>query len=422
MKKFLTSFFLLLIIVFQLSFVSEVKSADEFCGNSSDTVIVFGNGIMNTEEDANDSRIILRNKLHAILPPEQFALLEFDIAYNKSYGFMSDLYESLKQRVVSDNYSVSFWRWIGNIDVLPDLVQNHIKDMVSTFDISEHYGQEDISNHISLYRTSVAEGKTVLVVSHSQGNLFANAAYQDLYQSSNPIPSGSFGIVGVASPASFVAGDGPYTTLIEDAIIGAIAATSAVVGTVTPLNPNITNIGDGTESGDWKNHSFIDSYMVFGSRSEGQILNDILYEMSTLVPPNQIAQDGVITVTLTWNEQPDIDLHVFEPNGIHVYYVNPQGSSGYLDVDDVDGFGPEHFFVGCGNLEIGTYVIGVNYYYGSAPESALVQIKAGSSIRSFSVSLPEALGSNGDNAPFELAEVIVSGNEISGYSFDIRSL
>src|SRR5680860_288996 len=113
---------------------------------------------MNTEEDADFSKTTLENKLKNQLSPEQFARLEFDVAYNKSYGFMSDLYESLQQRVVSDNYSISFWRWIGNVDVLPDLVQTHIKDMVSNFDISEHFGEEDISNHISLYRTSVAEG------------------------------------------------------------------------------------------------------------------------------------------------------------------------------------------------------------------------------------------------------------------------
>jgi uncharacterized protein YfaP (DUF2135 family) len=162
--------------------------------------------------------------------------------------------------------------------------------------------------------------------------------------------------------------------------------------------------------------------MVSGSRSEGKILNDIVLEMSYLIPPNQIAQDGVITVTLTWGSQPDVDLHVFEPNGFHVYYSDPQGLSGYLDLDDISGYGPEHYFVECQDLEAGTYVVGVNYFYGITPESALVQIKAGSSIRSFPVSLSQPAGLDGDNSPMEVAEIVVSGNEFDGYGFEIRGL
>ena len=69
---------------------------------------------------------------------------------------------------------------------------------------------------------------------------------------------------------------------------------------------------------------------------------------------------------MTWGSQPDVDLHVTEPNEFHVFYGSTRGPSGYLDVDDVTGFGPEHFYVSCGTLETGTYAIGVNYYSGSA--------------------------------------------------------
>ena len=43
---------------------------------------------------------------------------------------------------------------------------------------------------------------------------------------------------------------------------------------------------------------------------------------------------------MTWDEKPDIDLHIFEPNGIHIYYSNKKGKIGYLDVDDVSSYGP----------------------------------------------------------------------------------
>lgn len=413
--------FFLFVSAIQLAVCKKV-SAESFCGGNAEVLVVYGNGIMCTEKEAEKSKAVLKKRLRSFLSSEELSRLEFKIAYNHSYGFMSDLYESLKQKVVSDNFAISFWRWIGNIDAVPDVVRDTIKDMVSDFDVSEYFGEEDIANHIALYRTAIAEGKTVLLVAHSQGNLFANSAYQILYERNNSIETRSFGIVSVANPASFVAGNGPYTTLEEDVVIGAIAATAGAVGTALPLSPNITNIGDGTSSDDWKGHSFQDAYLIERSRSEGQIMDDVISEMASLVPPNQIAQSGIITVTLTWGDQPDVDLHVMEPNGMHVYYPNLQGISGYLDLDDVTSHGPEHYFVSCDTLEEGIYTVGVNYFCGTLPEQALVQIKAGNSIRSFTVDLSEVRGSSGDSSPVEVAEIIVSGDSLYGYSFLINSL
>ncbi len=393
---------------------------NSFCENTANTVIVFGNGIMTTKVDAKHSLEEFKAKLRARLTPEEYSQLEFELAYNHTYGFMSDLYESLRQKLASDNFAVSFWRWMGGLDILPDSVRDTIEDQVSHFDVSGRVGEADLANHIALYRTSLAEGKKVILVAHSQGIFFANAAYQILYFGDDPIPMNSFGIVSVANPASFVGGNGPYTTLNEDLIIGAIAAVSGYDGMVAPLPPNITNNGDGTESGDSLNHSFIDAYLVNGSRSEQQIFDNINSEMASLVSPNQTAQDGVITVTLTWGSQPDVDLHVFEPDGTHVYYANKNGTSGYLDMDDTDGFGPEHYYVGCGTLEVGTYRVGINYYYGTAPTSAIVQIKAGDSIRSYTINLPQAFGSAGNSYPVPVADITVTGDALHGFSFDIH--
>ena len=48
--------------------------------------------------------------------------------------------------------------------------------------------------------------------------------------------------------------------------------------------------------------------------------------------------------TLIWDSRADIDLHVVEPGGSEIYWENRNGGQGgELDVDDVDGFGPENF-------------------------------------------------------------------------------
>jgi hypothetical protein len=53
--------------------------------------------------------------------------------------------------------------------------------------------------------------------------------------------------------------------------------------------------------------------------------------------------------TLIWDTEVDLDLHVLEPGGSHIYWESRRGRrGGELDVDDTDGFGPENIFWGGG--------------------------------------------------------------------------
>lgn len=85
------------------------------------------------------------------------------------------------------------------------------------------------------------------------------------------------------------------------------------------------------------------------------------------------ASPSSFTVTLTWDQaDSDVDLHVLEPgnNNRHIYY-NDAGNTlnnPYLDLDNRQGYGPEHYFAtegsvlpGSTNL-YGTYQIRVQYY------------------------------------------------------------
>jgi len=86
---------------------------------------------------------------------------------------------------------------------------------------------------------------------------------------------------------------------------------------------------------------------------------------------------GDMQVTLTWNQANDIDLHVIEPNGSHVYYASKTGTTAFLDVDNVTGFGPENVFVRPGLAAPGNYQIFIVHYSGSVPTTETISIVLG---------------------------------------------
>jgi hypothetical protein len=76
---------------------------------------------------------------------------------------------------------------------------------------------------------------------------------------------------------------------------------------------------------------------------------------------------GDVQITLTWQANADIDLHVVDPNGDEVYYENPRvPSGGELDRDnECSNFimgQPENIYWPSGQAPSGTYKISVVYY------------------------------------------------------------
>lgn len=371
----------------------------------ADTAVYFANGMLNSFEDARSSLLTLRLALGQSLPGNTF----FALAFNPSDGALVDLWEAVQQELNSD--TSRFYRILGGIDLMPDFIQDALLDIAAGLDRDAVAASPAATAHLNLYQSEVLEGKKVVVVAHSQGNFFTNLVYGAL----EPLEQQSVGVVAVATPANFVAGGGPHVTLREDLIIGALILRRPLNG---PKTPNTTN---GEVSGDLLGHSFSQAYMYPGATSRSKILTRIDEVNRSLVEPVPLAEEGVITVTLTWGDEPDVDLHVYEPNGTHVYYANRRGQSGYLDVDDVNGRGPEHYYVSCEDLETGTYRVGVNYYHGFGPETALVQVRAGLEVQTFRQTLVQDRGSSGNQSPILLSNVLVSGSQEEGFDFFVRS-
>jgi hypothetical protein len=71
--------------------------------------------------------------------------------------------------------------------------------------------------------------------------------------------------------------------------------------------------------------------------------------------------------TLIWDSSADLDLHVIEPGGAHIYWVEkgrPSKLGGMLDVDNVKGFGPENVYWSHGKGPPGEYKWYVQYFGG----------------------------------------------------------
>ena len=393
------------ILALTLVFLNKSDSYASYCNEM--THVFFGNGMFNEQGEAGNSMEVLKEKMvnAGSLSNEQW---KFDISYNHDEKLFS-IFQVFRQR--QGESASTFWRWIDGLSLAPDWFREKALELASRGEMNQAVRDADLRRHVQCYKTVLMEGSRVLVVGHSQGNLYANSAYTILANDSDDLPMDAFGLVAVATPSSLVAGGGPHITRTDDLVIDAVRFFYS--GT---LRGNVTN--DNTDS-DWKHHSFIDSYLD-GDRSGPMIISSVLSKANSLSWPTPMVGSGPISVTLTWGDQPDVDLHVFEPDGSHVYYAALQGTSGYLDYDDVTSFGPEHYYVvSCDTLAAGTYRVGVNYYRGSAPETASVQIQAGDIIKVYSISLSQAEGSAGNANPESVANVEVVGDPVNGYTFTV---
>jgi len=378
--------------------------------DTKETVIFFGNGVKSIKKEAFKSKETIKKRLKAILPTDEFDVLEFDVAYNDTHGLPFDLLESTIQ-ILTGNVS-RFWRLFWNLEPIPDWFGDKMTLLSIALDKTALVTTDSLWKHVNTYKTTIGEGKKVILVAHSQGNLFGNMAFSQL----NSRERSSFGMVGVANVDNNVLGsDGPYTTLVTDKVVSALINVQIALPT-KPMAPNTENL---LEPGDSLGHSFIQTYMAAESNSDAKITQQIIATLDSLAEPPKIIEPGVVTVSLTWGSEPDVDLHVYEPNGMQVSWFNLEGYSGFLDRDDRTGHGPEHYNVpSCETLERGVYHVALDYYKGYGPEVATIQIKAGLLVRTFEVDLPsEYYGT--PYSPELIANVLVKGGENGGYEFEI---
>jgi hypothetical protein len=133
-----------------------------------------------------------------------------------------------------------------------------------------------------------------------------------------------------------------------------------------------------------------------------------------VVVPDGTACAGDISATLAWNTPTDLDLHVIEPNGTHVYYSRKTGTTARLDRDNTSGYGPENICVAAGTALAGFYEFFVVAYSGSAwPTTATITVRtrAGTSSEQFRT-FTRVLSASNRTLGVKVAAVDGRGNQI----------
>lgn len=280
----------------------------------------------------------------------------------------------------------------------------------------------------------VLSGKRVLVVAHSQGNLYTRSMLRQLV--SRRAPAGeslgpSIGLVSLASPVSFsgelssflgamavvqvkhdpislLPGAPTWTVSNEHSEAVDMALASAAVraawlaleallaGPVTfrDLVPLFIKLGSaGVHS--YLAHGLTKSYLA--PSTVGDVKNAMSTVKSRLLNPREQTGQGFLQVALTWDRPGDIDLYVDEPRGEvgepqgeRVYYSNRIGRDGELDRDDIPGTGPENYYI-CEPRAVhsGEYRVSVNNYGGVLGTQADIRLRAGSKIARFTQVMDE---------------------------------
>jgi hypothetical protein len=216
------------------------------------TVFYFGNGINKTAVEAD---AVVRDDLPDLADEAGVAgPLMFAPAYNQTDGLLSDIVQTLEQKAAED----SRFTWFvmnnvvgyllrglnvptGILDGLPGgsafvaQLQTLINQLIAdSNNQSSAFYDMDVGQHAASYASDLRAGHRVIVIAHSQGNLYANAARARL-RSLAPSRVASFGIDAVATPAE-TSFDG-YVTSDSDLVIGLLRQLGR---TVLPSNIHVT--------------------------------------------------------------------------------------------------------------------------------------------------------------------------------------
>jgi hypothetical protein len=185
--------------IFLLTFIAILP----LTGNASPcqgrgTVVYFGNGMFNSKRDAHDSRDALEKILKQAPFLDHEKDLKVDLAYKRNEGVPEQLVVVAIQKGITE--FENYWLWLSSLEEAPEWFKETMRSAsISVLEEgAKHFA--DLDEHFEGYARYVRNGYNVILVSHSQGNLYANQTMRNLAKYTDASLTGSIEEKGQHNP------------------------------------------------------------------------------------------------------------------------------------------------------------------------------------------------------------------------------
>lgn len=210
--------------------------------------VYYVNGMLSDMVSNNNARTLLETTVGN--KPDNV----YRMSVNRTKSFAADGWQAYKQRS-SEVDSQEFWQqWHGTNPGFPQTsteFQDALADAIVAAATVQVNTDADLAAMVGQYLIDLNAGKKVVLVSHSQGNFYANRA-QEFIAANHPKLAPSLGVISVASPSGVLAPNGLLTQNAQDTVI---FQTVARKYSVLPSNVNFFGVNDK------RHHGFLTTYM-----------------------------------------------------------------------------------------------------------------------------------------------------------------
>lgn len=210
-----------LTLIFTIALAASSVAYGNIC--PKETTLYYANGMQNTFEQAQRSLTALTQALPEI---PQLVKANSRISYCVDAFIGEQLLAAYNQKVGEN--TIDYWLWLSNLAKAPEWFKESIKK--SLVAIANDPNLTSDGGHSFAYQQDILDEKSLVIVAHSQGNLYTNAAIFNMEVFN--FPTYNVRYVAVATPAKKVSLGGKYFTLTSDGVIKWIP---------TALPTNITN-------------------------------------------------------------------------------------------------------------------------------------------------------------------------------------
>lgn len=302
------------------------------CPAGNCTVVIFQNGILTSEETALKSVLALRRLLGETAANQR---LLYALNYNPTEG-MRDFVEVFRQKFGEQDTAAAFAGTFGEPGALsgvaasllqarlkaaaeppttlagwataltqpgrllsgagalmptPDEITGavrqyaevYLKQLVrATVQLRERLGTTTYMDDNARQLTDGVEvylrrGLRVVLVAHSQGNLYADVVHRELAR--RGVSTARFAVVGVAVPNGQSPAGGPYVSTQADLVLGALRLVFPV------LEANDRTVAAGQPGGASLGHAFVDVYTSPGSVVSGRVRDAVYHAIEQVARP-----------------------------------------------------------------------------------------------------------------------------------------